>query len=141
MVATSAPLSETQTGVLGPRDMPQALTRFGSVKVATPGWSDTRFSCRNVPAPAAPAGTANAPANAPANASDSAAAMKRRFVTMTRLLDVEGGRRERRPPFCVAGLVYGVTVVVNTSVRLAVLPEFAWTKNGWKTLPATSMPS
>src|SRR6266568_11772 len=84
MVATSAPLSETQTGVLGPRDMPQALTRFGSVKVATPGWSETRFSCRNVPVPAAPAGTANAPANA----SDSAAAMKPRFMTMTRLLDV-----------------------------------------------------
>src|SRR6266566_1201222 len=64
--------------------MPQALTRFGSVKVATPGWSETRFSCRNVPVPAAPAGTANAPANA----SDSAAAMKPRFMTMTRLLDV-----------------------------------------------------
>src|SRR6266581_8929116 len=87
MVATSAPLSETQTGVLGPRDMPQALTRFGSVKVATPGWSETRFSCRNVPVPAAPATPAGT-ANAAANASDSAAAMKPRFMTMTRLLDV-----------------------------------------------------
>src|SRR6266567_6192774 len=67
--------------------MPQALTRFGSVKVATPGWSETRFSCRNVPVPAAPATPAGT-ANAAANASDSAAAMKPRFMTMTRLLDV-----------------------------------------------------
>src|SRR5215468_916560 len=78
-VVTSAPLSETQTGVFGPRDMPQALTRLGSVSVATPGWSDTRFSWVNVPTPLlAPTGNANPPTNAALTA----AAMRPRFLSI-----------------------------------------------------------
>src|SRR5919107_3456684 len=42
-VEVEVPALDTQTGVLGPRDIPQAFFRFGSVMCALPGWSDTRF--------------------------------------------------------------------------------------------------
>src|SRR5437763_3919887 len=45
-LATSAPLSATHSGVLGPAAMPQGLTRLASVTWASPGRSDTRFVCR-----------------------------------------------------------------------------------------------
>src|SRR5262245_55813517 len=35
-VDTSAPLSETHNGVDGPKESPQALTRFGSMSLALP---------------------------------------------------------------------------------------------------------
>src|SRR3954453_10858316 len=38
----SAPLDDTQNGLVALREMPQALTRVGSVTGATPAWSDTR---------------------------------------------------------------------------------------------------
>jgi len=42
-VETPVPLSETQNGPLGDAEMPQELTRFGSVLRARPGTSETRF--------------------------------------------------------------------------------------------------
>src|SRR4029077_10826056 len=47
-VETSVPLSDTHSGVLGPCDIPQAFTRFGSVIAACPGWSETRLVWVNV---------------------------------------------------------------------------------------------
>src|SRR5438552_1939619 len=44
-VATPVPLSDTQMNVFWPKDIPQALTRFGSVNMARPGTSETRFVC------------------------------------------------------------------------------------------------
>src|SRR5689334_16079550 len=43
-VARPVPLSETQTGVVGPWDRPHALTRCGSVIRARPAWSATRLT-------------------------------------------------------------------------------------------------
>src|SRR5262245_47822207 len=43
--ALDAPWFDTQIGVFGPRDKPQALTKLGTVKVAWPGWSETRLCC------------------------------------------------------------------------------------------------
>ena len=43
-VVTFAPLSESKSGVFGPRDIAMALTSCGSVNCASPGWSETRFS-------------------------------------------------------------------------------------------------
>src|SRR6476659_9360913 len=40
-----APLSEIHQGVPDPRDIPQGLTRFGSVTGAMPGILDTRLVC------------------------------------------------------------------------------------------------
>src|SRR5919198_1428794 len=64
-VDTLVPLSATHHGVVGPATSPQALTRFGSVCAATPGWSDTRsVSVKLLDwAPAAP-GIANSSAGA-----------------------------------------------------------------------------
>jgi hypothetical protein len=38
------PLFADHQNVVGPAASPHALTRFGSVAAATPGWSDTRFA-------------------------------------------------------------------------------------------------
>src|SRR5450759_1415875 len=43
-VDRSVPLSDTQRGVAGPWDSPQALTRLGSVSDASPGTSETRLT-------------------------------------------------------------------------------------------------
>ena len=40
-VEVSVPLFATHHGVAGPSETPQALTRFGSVTGAMPGWSET----------------------------------------------------------------------------------------------------
>ena len=37
------PLSEIQNGDVGPNEMPHALTRSGSVSLASPGMFETRF--------------------------------------------------------------------------------------------------
>src|SRR5690349_17216197 len=42
-VLSSVPLSETQIGEVGLAESPHALTRFGSVTSAWPGWSATRL--------------------------------------------------------------------------------------------------
>src|ERR671935_58750 len=43
-VDTLVPLSATHHGLpLGDAASPHALTRFGSVNIATPGWFETRF--------------------------------------------------------------------------------------------------
>src|SRR5882762_914113 len=47
-VVLSLPLFGTQIGVFGPCDIPHGFTRSGSAGPATPGWSDTRFTCWNV---------------------------------------------------------------------------------------------
>src|SRR4051812_1519480 len=47
-VETFGPLSDTQTGVAGPWDIPHALTRFGSVISARPDTSDTRSCSTNL---------------------------------------------------------------------------------------------
>jgi hypothetical protein len=44
-VETSAPLSATHSGVVGPAAWPQGLTRFESVIRATPAMSEIRFVC------------------------------------------------------------------------------------------------
>src|SRR4051812_37063591 len=100
-VVTSAPLSETQTGVLGPRDIPHALTSDGSVSWATPGWSETRFSCTYPPA-AAPAGAGPTASN-PAMVRPPIAAIR---PVITRLLtwaaraaaSADNGYGRQRPP-------------------------------------------
>src|SRR6478672_5673035 len=48
-VDTPALLSEIQNGLVSLSEMPQGLTRLGSVTAATPGRSDTRLVCRTVP--------------------------------------------------------------------------------------------
>jgi len=40
-----APWSETQNGVVGPKDIPQGLTSNGSVTAAVPGTSETKLTC------------------------------------------------------------------------------------------------
>src|SRR4051794_33994118 len=51
-VVLSIPLSDTQRGdpgaasVPGDAERPHAFTSSGSVRGATPGWSDTRLTCR-----------------------------------------------------------------------------------------------
>jgi len=42
-VAEFVPWFEVQKGLVGLRDMPQGLTKRGSVIVARPGMSETRF--------------------------------------------------------------------------------------------------
>src|SRR3954468_3388676 len=42
-VEVPLPALDTQIGESGPRDIPQALIRFGSVICAFPGWSETRL--------------------------------------------------------------------------------------------------
>src|SRR5262245_17878345 len=48
-VDTLAPLSEIQKGLVELSEMPQGLTRWGSVTAATPGKSETRFVCKTFP--------------------------------------------------------------------------------------------
>jgi hypothetical protein len=43
----SVPLSDTHHGLVGLEVSPQALTRFGSVFGATPGWSETSGTTLN----------------------------------------------------------------------------------------------
>src|SRR3954453_13577849 len=43
MVDTPVSASDTHSGVAGPSASPQGLTRSGSVRGATPGWSATRL--------------------------------------------------------------------------------------------------
>src|SRR5437870_11286000 len=53
-----------------------------------------------------------------------------------------GGRpRNGGPPSSAPSVGYGMTVVANTSVRLDMLPEFAWTKNGTNSRPIAVSPS
>jgi hypothetical protein len=54
--------------------------------------------------------------------------------------DQRWGRPDRPHRFCTAA-PYGVAVVANASVRFAVLPLLAWTKNGTNVLPKWSSPS
>src|SRR5262249_37752853 len=78
-VAVPVPALDTQTGVFGPRDMPQALTRWASVSGAFPGWSETRFVWVNAvvrPCASAVSGTATASAD---EASSAAPIMPARF--------------------------------------------------------------
>src|SRR5512147_26190 len=44
-VESPVPLSAAHHGVVELRERPQGLTRFGSVNVAMPDWSETRFAC------------------------------------------------------------------------------------------------
>ena len=44
-VARPVPLSEIQNGPMGGNEIPQELTRFGSVTLARPATSDTKFVC------------------------------------------------------------------------------------------------
>src|SRR5919198_4897520 len=48
VVALPEPLSETQRPLFSPSVIPHGLTRFGSVVLAIPGTSETRFVCVNV---------------------------------------------------------------------------------------------
>src|SRR2546430_16949002 len=61
-VVTPAWLSDTQIGLPGPTDVPQGFFRLGSVCVASPGMSETRFVWRYervaIPPPPAVAGVA-----------------------------------------------------------------------------------
>ena len=50
-------LSEIQNGLPELSEMPQALTRLGSIVAATPGRSDTRLVCKTVPELLVQAGT------------------------------------------------------------------------------------
>src|ERR671937_337531 len=56
VVALPEPLSETQRPLFSPSVIPHGLTRFGSVLLAIPGRSETRFVCVNVGEPAVCAG-------------------------------------------------------------------------------------
>src|SRR5205807_3503910 len=78
VVALELPLSATHSGVAGPSASPHGLTRFGSVRRAWPGRSETRSTCRTVPGAgalplAARAGVVPAPTAAPSS-SDAIAA-------------------------------------------------------------------
>ena len=52
-VETPVPLSDTQNGPVGPSEMPQGLTRFGSVCLAGTEPSETRLVCSYWPNAAA----------------------------------------------------------------------------------------
>jgi len=47
------PLSETQKGLVEEKAIPHGLTRSGSVVLATPGISDTKFVCVKLLVPSA----------------------------------------------------------------------------------------
>src|SRR5947209_5721744 len=91
MVERSVPLSATHNGVAGPAARPQALTRLGSVRFATPGWSETTLTRVNASFDEwswrclswAPAGAAAvmSSTNMPARAASSAVGRRRdRFI-------------------------------------------------------------